>query len=138
MARLFKKDGSKVRIINRYWSVEKGTSGGICHSIHTHANANNKYMKNYDKNKESYLMYLDANNLLGWAMCQRFPVGGFKRKIKNIHKLNGGFVKNYDDDSNKGYILEVDVGHLENLLNPHGDLPFLAERKKIKKWLFVI
>ena len=53
MARLFKKDGSKVRIINRYLmyliSVEKGTSGGICHSIHRHANANNKYMKNYDK-----------------------------------------------------------------------------------------
>ena len=83
MARLFKKDGSKVRIVNRYWSVEKGTSGGICHSIHRHANANNKYMKNYDKNKESYLMYLDANNLLGWAMCQRFPVGGFKRKKKH-------------------------------------------------------
>ena len=52
--------------------------------------------------------------------------------------MNGGFIKNYDDDSNKGYILEVDVGHLKNLLNPHGDLPFLAERKKIKKWLFVI
>ena len=55
MARLFKKDGSKVRIINRYLmyliSVEKGTSGGICHSIHRHANANNKYMKNMTKTK---------------------------------------------------------------------------------------
>ena len=45
--------------------VEKVTKGGICHSIHRHEKANNKYMKN-DKNKElSYLMYLDANNLYG-------------------------------------------------------------------------
>ena len=38
--------------------------GGICHAIHRHATANNKYMENYDKNKESvYILYLDANNL---------------------------------------------------------------------------
>ena len=61
--------------------VEKGTRGRICHSIHTHAKANNKYMKNYDKNKElSYLMYLDANNLYGLAMSQKFSVGGTKWK----------------------------------------------------------
>ena len=59
--------------------VEKGTRGGICHSIYRHAKANNKYMKNYDKNKESsYLMYLNANNLYGWAMSQKLPVGRFK------------------------------------------------------------
>ena len=58
--------------------VEKGTRDRICHSIHRHAKANNKYMKNYDKNKaSSYLMYLDANNLYGWAMSQKLPVGDF-------------------------------------------------------------
>ena len=52
--------------------VEKGIRGGICHSTHRHTKANNKYMKNYDKNKESsYIQYLDANNLYGWAMSRK-------------------------------------------------------------------
>ena len=91
-------------------------------------------MKNYDNNKESsYLMYLDANNLYGSAMSQKLPVGGFKWK-KNIYKFDKDFIKNYDGDSNGGYILEVDNEYPKNLLNLHGDLPFLAERKKIKKY----
>ena len=59
--------------------VENGIRGGICHAIHRYANANNNYMKNYDKNKESsFIEYLDANNLYGWAMSQKLPVDGFK------------------------------------------------------------
>ena len=59
---------------------------------------------------------------------------------RNIQKFNEKFVKNYDEDSDKGYILEVDVEYPKNLLNLHGDLPFLAQRKKIKNAisLFVI
>ena len=61
--------------------VEKGIRGGICHAIHRYAKANNKYMKNYDKNKEpSYIQYLDASNSCGWAMSQKLPVDGFKWK----------------------------------------------------------
>ena len=55
--------------------VEKGIRGGICQAIHIKHNktkTNNKYMKNYDKNKESsYIQYLDANNLHGWGMSQK-------------------------------------------------------------------
>ena len=59
--------------------VEEGIRGGICQAIHRHARANNKYMKNYDENKESsYIQYLDANNLYGWAMSQKLPKNGFK------------------------------------------------------------
>ena len=65
--------------------VEKGIRGGICHAIHRYAKANNRYMKNYDKNKElSYIQYLDVNNLYGWPMSQKLPVDGFKLKKKYV------------------------------------------------------
>ena len=85
-------------------TVEKGIRDGICHAIHRYAKANNKYMKNYVIFKESsYIRYLDANNLHGWEMPQKLPVDGFKcRKIK----FNEDFMKNYDEDSNKRYILK--------------------------------
>ena len=67
--------------------VEKRTRGGIWHAIHRYAELNNKYMKNCDRSIESsYLMYLDAHNLYGWAMSQKLPVGGF-RSIKGYLNL---------------------------------------------------
>ena len=89
--------------------VEKGIRGGICHSIHRYAKANNKYMKNYDKDMESsYLEYLDANNLYGWLMSQKLPVNVFEW-VEELSQFNEDFIKNYDEDSNKEYFLEVDV-----------------------------
>ena len=112
--------------------IEKGIRGGIYYAIHRYAKTNNKYMKKYDKNKESsYLMYLDANNLYGWAMSQTLPVDGFKQ-IKNTLKFNEGFIKNYDEDNDKGYIFEVDVEYPKSLHNVHSDLPFLAEGMKMQ------
>ena len=114
---------------------EKGTRGGMCHAIYRHAKANNKYMKNYDKNIESpYLVYLDANNLYGWAMSQKLPVGNFKWIEKDdLLKFDEKFIKNYDENSDKGYIFHVDVEYLKNLHKLHSDLPFLPERMKINK-----
>ena len=89
--------------------VEKGIRGGICQAIHRYAKANNKYMNNHDKSIiSSFLMYLDANNLCGWAMIQKCPVDGFKW-VEDLSQFDGSFIKNYDENSNKGYFLEVDV-----------------------------
>ena len=111
--------------------VEEGIRGGICHSIHRHAKANNKYMKKYDENKESsYIQYLDVNNLYGWAMSQKLPVNGFKW-INN--EINEEFIKNYDENNDKGYILEVDIKYPKKLHDLHSDLPFLPKRKNIDK-----
>ena len=63
--------------------VEKGISGGICHAIHTHTEANNKYMKKYKNKESSFLEYLDANNLYGWTLSQKLPVNGFKWEKNN-------------------------------------------------------
>ena len=58
---------------------EKGTSGGICNAIHRYVKANNKHMKDYDKNKESlYIKCCDVNNLYGWTMSQKLPVNNFE------------------------------------------------------------
>ena len=109
--------------------AEKGIRGWIYQAIHRYAKANNKYMKIYYKNIISpYLMYLDAKNMYGWAKSQKLPVNGFKW-IKDLFHFNEDFLKNYDENSNKGYFLEVDVEYPKKLFNSHKDFSFLPERK---------
>ena len=92
-----------------------------------------KYMKNYNKNKESsYIQYLDAINLYGWAMSQKLLVNGFKW-IKDVTEIDEKFIKNYDEDNDKGYILEADVQYPKKLHDLHNDLPFLPERMENDK-----
>ena len=63
--------------------VEEGIRGGICHSIHRYAKANNKYMKNYNNNEDSsYIQYLDANNLYGWTISKKLPVKNIRLNIR--------------------------------------------------------
>ena len=97
---------------------EEGIRGGMCQATHRYVKANNKYMNNHDKNEESsYLEYLDANNLYGWAMSQKLPVRNFKWIEKgDISKFNEDFIKRYDEN---------------RML--HSDLAFLPERMKINK-----
>ena len=99
--------------------IEKVTRGGICQAIRRCAAANNKYMKEYKKEK-------DSNNLFGWTClknCLQRVLNG-----KKMPKLNEKFLKK---DSDKRYILEADVKHTKRLDNFHNDLPFLLERMKI-------
>ena len=129
-----KKSNIKLELLTDYemlLMVEEGIRCGICHSIHRHARANNKYMKNYDENKESsYIQYLDANNLYGGTMSQTLPVNGFKW-VNN--EINEEFIKNYDGNSDEGYILEVDIKYPRKLHDLHTDLPFLPKRMKLDK-----
>ena len=88
--------------------VEKGIRG-VCHSIYQYAKVNNKYKKDYDRNKEStYIQYWDVNNLYGWAMSQQLPLNNFEL-MKDISQFDENFIKNYDHESDEGYFLEVDV-----------------------------
>ena len=77
-------------------------------------------------------MYLDAKYLYGMEMSQTLPANGFKW-VKMLSKFDERLIKNYDENSNKGYFLEEDVEYPKNLFNLHKDLPFLPERNKIKK-----
>ena len=90
-------------------------------------------MKDYDKSKESsYIQYWDVNNLYGWAMLQKLPVNNFEW-IKDTSQFNEDFIKNYNEESDEGYFLEVDVQYPEKLYDLHNDLPFLLEGKRLKK-----
>ena len=107
-----KKTGVKLELLtdnDMLLMIGKEIRGGICQATHRYAKANNKYMKNYDKNIDSsYIEYLDANNLYGWAMSQKLPTNGFKW-VKGLSQFNESFMKNYNENSDIVYFLEVDI-----------------------------
>ena len=138
MANMFeKKTGVELELLTDYdmlLMIEEGIRGGICHAVHRNAKANNRYLKNYDKSKESsYIQYLDANNLYGAAMSEKLPINGFKW-VNDISGINKKFVKSCNKkNSDKGYIHEVDVDYPSKLHKLHSGMPFLPERMKIDK-----
>ena len=86
-------------------------------------------MKDYDKNKESsYLQYWDGNDLYGWAMLRKLPVNNYEW-IEDTYQFNEDFIKNYNEENDEGYFLEVHVQYKVHDL--HNDLTFLLERMKI-------
>ena len=101
--------------------VEKGIRGGICHSIYQYAKASNKYMKDYAHQESSYFQYCGVNNLYGWAMSQKIPLNNFEW-IEDTSQFYEDFIKSYDEESDKGYFLEVDAHEL------HYDLPFFTRK----------
>ena len=109
--------------------VEKGIRGGICQVSQRYSKANNKYMKDFDKNKESSY-YFDANNLFGWAVSEPLPVSGFKW-VENIFDFTSDFIISYDENSDTGYNFEAIIRYPEKLHEIHKDLPFLPRKKKL-------
>lgn len=124
---------------NMYIFIESGIRGGITSCVKRHAVANNHYMGNaYNPNvSNSYLMYVDCNNLYGWAMAQPMPLNNFSWYTGNLNEFD---VTAIPDDSEVGYFLEVDVDYPESLHDEHNDLPFLPvtecpPKSKFKKLL---
>ena len=118
--------------IDMFQFIEKGLRGGTSYIANRYGEANNKYMKNYDdKIPSKYIMYLDANNLYGWAMSQFLPTGNFKwLSQKQIEKTNLG---KYTENSKKGLILEVDLEYPQELHDLHNDYPLGPEKVKVAK-----
>ena len=118
--------------IDMFQFIEKGSRGGISYIANRYAKANNKYMSEYDENMPSkYIIYLDANNLYGWAMSQYLPTGGFKWLTeKQINKIN---LAQYNEDSNKGLLIEVDLEYPKELHELHNSYPLAAERVCVNK-----
>ena len=102
-------------------------------AISKYVKANNKCMTNYDQTKESiFLMYVDANNLYGWAMCQKLPISSVKWET-DLPIFTSDFIKNYDSHSDMGYIFYVDIIYPKELYELHKDLPFLPDRMDVNK-----
>ena len=143
MGSSFKKTKVKLDLLTNIdilLMVEKGIRGGICHFIYWYAKANNKYIKNYDKNKESsYLQYWDVNKLYGWAMLQKLPVNNFEW-IKNTSQFTEDFIKNYNEERDEGYFSEVDIQYLEKLhenlvANLHDKTEYAIHTRNLKQAL---
>ena len=131
-----KETGQQLELLSDYdmlMMFERGIRGGITHVSKRYAEANNKYMKDYNPNKEtSYIQYLDANNLYGWAMSQQLPTHGFKwMKDITVEKVDEILEKANHSMSNigrKGYIFEVDLEYPENLWETHNGYPLAPEK----------
>ena len=128
---LLKSTGVSLELItdpDMYLFVEKGLRGGISIVSHRHAIANNRYMQNFDPSQpNSYLMYLDANNLYGWAMSQPMPTGDFYW-VEFTEKL-----LETPADATNGHILEVDLAYPHELHPAHNDYPLAPEKMKVTK-----
>ncbi|XP_077985917.1 uncharacterized protein LOC144440419 [Glandiceps talaboti] len=110
--------------IDMHLFIEKGLRGGISYISTGLAKANNPYMKDYDPTQETkYIMYLDANNLYGWAMTQSLPTHGFK--WVDLDSLD---LSKYTNESDHGLILEVDLEYPSELHDLHNDYPLAPEK----------
>ena len=134
-----KTTGQNLELLHDYdmlMMFEQGIRGGITHISKRYAEANNKYMKNYNPDKEStFIQYLDANNLYGWAMSQNLPTHGFKwmknltkeKVIEILEKANHSM----SNHGRKGYVFEVDLEYPEHLWKTHNDYPLAPEKLKV-------
>ena len=130
---MLKMTGIKLELledVDMLLMIEKGIRGGISNAFKRYAKANNKFMKDFDPaEKSSFIVYLDANNLYGWAMSKPLPVGGFEWMTKEELENWERFV----DEKGIGCILEVDLEYPVELHDFHNDFPLAPEKMILEK-----
>ncbi len=135
---LLKKTGVELELlteVDMHLFIERGLRGGISMVSKRYAKANNPYVEGYDPSKpKTHLMYLDANNLYGWAMSKPLPKSGFiwKREPLPTEEM----ILKKKEFSKKGWILEVDLEYPAELHEEHNSYPLAPEKKIINKDLF--
>lgn len=121
-----------LRDVDMYNFIKNGIRGGLTQCCRRYTKANNKFMKDYDKKlPSSFLAYLDANNLYGWAMRQHLPKGNFQWVEPYQMITDPESIKNFRPDSQTGYIYEVDLEYPVDYHDDHNDLPFCASNKRM-------
>ena len=112
-----------------YIFFEKGTRDGVSYISNNYSKANNKYLKSYDPKQESkHIIYLDANNLYGYAMSTFRPISGLEWIDPKEFELN-----KYTSNSSKGCVLEVDLEYPKELRELHNDYPLVPDKIEIKR-----
>ena len=115
----------KISDIDKYLFIEKGLRGGISYITKRYAKANSKYINDYNPKKQStFILYLDMNNLYGWAKSGYLPYEGFKWLI-NANEFD---VISINEKSPIGYFLKVDLKYLDELHELHNDYPLAPEK----------
>ena len=116
--------------INVHLFIEKGMRGGISNICKRYALTNNKYLENYDSNKEStFIMYWDANNLYGWGVNQSLPYSDFNFLTKK--EINKFCLDCISENSPIGHILEVDLECCKEIHDSHSDHPLAPGKLEI-------
>ena len=125
---MLKVTGIKLEIlrdVDMITYIEAGIRGGLTQNITHYAKANNKYLENFNPdNPQNYILYIDANNLYGWSMEAKLPYGGFKW-VEDVNSVN---IYEIPEDSDYGYILQIDIDYPEDLHDFHNEYPLLPEK----------
>ena len=113
-----------------YLMIERGIRGGVSSIMKRHSEANHKYLDDYDPKKPNkHILYLDANNLYGWAMSKPLPYRNFRwikeKELGNWERLSS--------EEGKGCILEVDLEYPKELHDLHNEYPLAPEKITIGK-----
>jgi len=115
-----------IKDMTMYEQIENNIRGGMSIIMNRYSKANNKYMKDHDKSKDSvYIWYIDANNLYGWSMSQPLPYDGY-----DWYKIDWTVeeILSLPDDGKEGYIFEVDLKYPESLHDKHRYYPLAPEK----------